>query len=48
MISLRRVRRNNSEFKKNLDSAQNAIEKLKKERDELWANVNTDKYKNLS
>lgn len=35
------------ETKKNLESKDNALEKLRKERDELWAIVNTDKYKNL-
>lgn len=33
--------------KKNLEGKENAVEKLRKERDELWAIVNTDKYKNI-
>lgn len=32
---------------KSLQAKDNALEKLRKERDELWAVVNTDKYKNL-
>lgn len=35
------------ECKKNLEGKENALEKLRKERDELWAVVNTDKYKNI-
>jgi hypothetical protein len=30
-----------------LESKENALEKMRKERDELWAIVNTDKYKNF-
>ena len=30
-----------------MEGTQTAIEKLRKERDELWAVVNTDKYKNV-
>jgi hypothetical protein len=35
------------EAKKQLEAAQISLEKLRKERDELWAIVNTDKYKNV-
>ena len=34
-------------LKKNLESKENALEKLRKDRDELWAVVNTDKYRNF-
>ena len=34
-------------MRKNLDGKETAVEKLRKERDELWAVVNTDKYKNI-
>lgn len=33
--------------KKNLEGKETAVDKLRKERDELWAIVNTDKYKNI-
>ncbi len=35
------------EMKKSLESKENAVEKLRKEKDELWAIVNTDKYRNI-
>ena len=35
------------ECKKSLEAKETAVEKLRKERDELWAIVNTDKYKNI-
>ncbi len=35
------------ECKKALEGKETAVEKLRKERDELWAVVNTDKYKNV-
>ncbi len=35
------------EAKKIIEGKEFAVEKLRKERDELWAVVNTDKYKNL-
>ena len=35
------------ESKKIIEGKEVAVEKLRKERDELWAVVNTDKYKNL-
>lgn len=37
----------NHEFRKQIGSKDNALEKLRKERDELWAIVNTDKYKSI-
>ena len=37
----------NLELKKNMQAKQNALDKLRKERDELWAIVNTDKYKSI-
>ncbi len=35
------------DFKKSLDSKDVAMEKLRKEKDELWSIVSTEKYKNL-
>jgi len=35
----------NLEMKKSMAAKQTALDKLRKERDELWAIVNTDKYK---
>jgi hypothetical protein len=35
------------EAKKIIEGKEVAVEKLRKDRDELWAVVNTDKYKNL-
>jgi len=37
----------NLELKKSIGTKQNALDKLRKERDELWAIVNTDKYKSI-
>lgn len=37
----------NLELKKNISAKQNSLDKLRKERDELMAIVNTDKYKNI-
>ena len=37
----------NLELKKNMQAKQNALDKLRKEKDELWAIVNTDKYKSI-
>jgi septal ring factor EnvC (AmiA/AmiB activator) len=45
--SYKKSEKSNYEFKKNVESKENAIEKLRKERDELWAVVNTDKYRNI-
>ena len=35
------------EAKKIIEGKEVTVEKLRKDRDELWAVVNTDKYKNL-
>ena len=35
------------EIKKTLEAKENALEKLRKDKDELWVIVNTDKYKNV-
>jgi hypothetical protein len=35
------------EAKKIIEGKEVAVEKLRKDRDELWAVINTDKYKNL-
>ena len=37
----------NLEMKKSVTAKQNSLDKLRKERDELWAIVNTDKYKSI-
>lgn len=37
----------NLEMKKNVSAKQTSLDKLRKERDELWAIVNTDKYKSI-
>jgi len=37
----------NLEMKKSMAAKQTALDKLRKERDELWAIVNTDKYKSI-
>ena len=44
---LKKVDKENYEFKKSFEAKENALEKVRKERDELWAIVNTDKYKNI-
>ena len=43
--TLKKSEKENFELKKNLTAKQNALDKLRKEKDELWAIVNTDKYK---
>ena len=45
--NLKKSEKEKYECKKNFEGKENALEKLRKERDELWAVVNTDKYKNL-
>jgi len=45
--NLKKSEKEKYECKKNLEGKENAVEKLRKERDELWAIVNTDKYKNI-
>ena len=45
--SLKKSEKEKYECKKNLEAKDTAVEKLRKERDELWAIVNTDKYKNI-
>lgn len=44
---LKKSEKEKYECKKNLEGKDTAVEKLRKERDELWAVVNTDKYKNV-
>ena len=34
-------------MKRQVEGKEAAVEKLRKEKDELWAIVNTDKYKNI-
>lgn len=45
--TLKKSEKEKYDCKKNLEGKENALEKLRKERDELWAIVNTDKYKNV-
>jgi hypothetical protein len=35
------------DLKRQVEGKEAAVEKLRKEKDELWAIVNTDKYKNI-
>jgi hypothetical protein len=44
---LKKSEKEKYDAKKSLEGKENALEKLRKERDELWAIVNTDKYKNI-
>lgn len=39
--------RENLDLKKQVGAKQTALEKLRKEKDELWAIVNTDKFKSI-
>ena len=39
--------RENFDLKKQVSAKQTALEKLRKEKDELWAIVNTDKFKTI-
>ncbi len=45
--SLKKSEKERLEFKRSLESKDQALEKLRKDRDELWSIVNTDKYKNV-
>ena len=45
--TLKKSEKEKYDCKKNLEGKDTAVEKLRKERDELWAVVNTDKYKNI-
>jgi hypothetical protein len=45
--NLKKTEKERYECKKNLEGKETAVEKLRKERDELWAIVSTDKYKNI-
>ena len=44
---LKKSEKERLDFKKSLDSKDLAMEKLRKEKDELWSIVSTDKYKNV-
>lgn len=44
---LKKSEKERLDFKKSLESKEVALDKLRKERDELWAIVSTDKYKNV-
>ena len=45
--SLKKSEKENYEYKKSVGSKDTALEKLRKENDELWSVVNTDKYKSI-
>jgi chromosome segregation ATPase len=44
---LKKSEKERLEHKRALEAKDLSLEKLRKERDELWAVVNTDKYKNV-
>ncbi len=44
---LKKSEKERADFKKSVESKDIALEKLRKEKDELWSIVNTDKYKNV-
>lgn len=44
---LKKSEKEKYEIRKNLEGKETAVDKLRKEKDELWAIVNTDKYKNI-
>lgn len=44
---LKKSEKERMDFKKSLESKDLALEKLRKEKDELWSIVSTDKYKNV-
>ena len=43
----RKTEKENNELRKSMSAKQTALDKLRKERDELLAIVNTDKYKSI-
>lgn len=45
--TIKKTEKENHEHKKSITSKDTALEKLRKENDELWAVVNTDKYKSV-
>jgi Asp-tRNA(Asn)/Glu-tRNA(Gln) amidotransferase C subunit len=45
--NLKKSEKDRYDTSKSLESNQNALAKARKERDELFALINTDKYKNL-
>ena len=44
---LKKSEKERLDFKRSLESKDQALEKLRKDKDELWSIVNTDKYKNV-
>lgn len=44
---LKKGERERQELKRAVEGKEAAIEKMRREKDELWAVVNTDKYKNI-
>jgi len=44
---LKKTEKERAEARKIIEGKEAAIDKVKREKDELWAIVNTDKYKNL-
>ena len=45
--SLKKGEKERAELKKAVEAREAAVEKVKREKEELWAIVNTDKYKNI-
>ena len=43
----KKIEKENLELKKSISGKQNALDKLRKEKDELWAIVNTEKYTSI-
>jgi len=43
----KRSEKENYDYKKRVETKDIALEKLRKEKDELWAIVNTDKFKSI-
>ena len=44
---LKKSEKEKTDVKKIVEAKENSLEKLRKERDELWLIVNTDKYRNF-
>jgi len=44
---LKKSEKENYDLRKGIEGKENSLEKVRKERDELWAIVNTDKFKTL-
>ena len=45
--SLKKAERERGELKRLIEAKDAAVEKIRREKEELWGIVNTDKYKNI-